>query len=149
TSRAITSAVNLAEAPTVSLRSSSCTNPSTDPSITRSSLPEISPFTCRLGPSRAVARSGVAPNGRIASVLIAVVPSQVAATGLGGGFTGKFLDSGCAACGVSGFLFPHIGPPKGTTHPTRFPARGKQTIVRGNAGRKHNNRFLCEKVTRL
>src|SRR6516164_5435431 len=143
------SAVTLAVAPTVSLRSSSCTNPSTDPSMTKSSLPEISPLTCRLGPKRAVERSAVAPIGRIASVLIAVVPSQVAAAGLGGGlFTGKFLISGCAGCGVSGFLFPHIGPPKGQHTPRRFPARGKQTIVRGRARRKQNIESSCVKVTR-
>src|SRR5271165_5868836 len=124
------SAVSLAVAPTVSLRSSSCTRPSTDPSIIRSSLPEISPFTCRLGPSRAVARSAVAPNGLIASVLIAVVPSKVAAEAFGGGFIGKFFGSGRAGRGVSGFLLPHIGPPKGQLTPRRFPAQGKQTIVR-------------------
>src|SRR5271167_1184251 len=122
------SAVSLAVAPTVSLRSSSCTRPSTDPSISRSSLPEISPFTCRLGPSRAVARSAVAPNGLIASVLIAVVPSQVAAEGFGGGLFEKFLTSftsGCAGCGVSGFLLlPHIGPPQGTAHPTQISGPG-------------------------
>jgi hypothetical protein len=32
----------------------------------------------------------------MASVLIAVVPSQVAAEGFGGGFIGKFFISGCA-----------------------------------------------------
>src|SRR5271157_293189 len=133
------SAVNLAVAPTVSLRSSSCTRPSTDPSINRSSFPVISPFICRLGPSRAVARSAVAPIGRIASVLMAVVPSQDAADGFGGGFTGKFLDSGCAACGVSGFLLLlHIGPPKGQHTPRSFLARGMQKIVRGDARRKQS-----------
>ncbi len=81
TSRAIMSAVTLAVAPTVSLRSSSWINPSTEPSTKRSSLPVISPFTCRLDPSRAVARSPVAPNGL---VLIAVVPSQVAGADFGG-----------------------------------------------------------------
>src|ERR1700739_194307 len=120
----MTSAVTLAVAPTVSLRSSSCTKPSTDPSITKSSLPEISPFTCRLGPSRAVDRSAVAPKGRIASVLIAVVPSQVAAAGFGGGLTGKFLNSRCADNGVSGFLLPHIGPPSGTAYPTQISGPG-------------------------
>src|SRR5271169_6997910 len=125
------SAVSLAVAPTVSLRSSSCTRPSTDPSINRSSFPEISPFTCRLGPSRAVARSAVAPNGLIASVLIAVAPSQVAAEVFGGGFIRIFFGSGCAACGVSGFLLLHIGPPTGQHTPRRFPARGRQTIFLG------------------
>src|SRR5271168_3089824 len=117
TSRAMMSAVTFAVAPTVSFRSSSWISPSTEPSISRSSLPEISPFTCRLDPSRAVARSAVAPNGRIASVLIAVVPSQVAGASFGGSFEYKFLGSGCAACGVSGFLLPHIGPPQGKAPP--------------------------------
>ena len=45
----------------------------------RSSLPEISPFTCRLDPSRAVAPAGV-----ITSLFILVVPSQDAEAGFGG-----------------------------------------------------------------
>src|SRR5215475_9160534 len=144
------SAVSLAVAPTVSLRSSSWTRPSTEPSIRRSSLPEISPLMCKLGPSRAVERSAVAPIGRIASVLIGLFPSQDVAAGVeGGGLTGKFFGcSGCAACGVSGFLFPHIGPPKGQHTPRRFPARGKQKIVRWETCDKHNIVLACLKVTR-
>src|SRR5437588_8027067 len=119
TSRAIMSAVTLAVAPTVSLRSSSWINPSTEPSIKRSSLPVISPFTCRLDPSRAVARSPVAPSGRMASVLIAVVPSQVAGADFGNELVAKFFGSGCATCCVSGFLtFPHMKPPKGQSTPS-------------------------------
>src|SRR5205823_11331978 len=122
TSRAIMSAVTFAVAPTVSLRSSSWINPSTEPSIRRSSLPVISPLTCRLDPSRAVARSPVAPSGRMASVLIAVVPSQVAGADFGNGFVAKFFGSGCAIGCVSGFLtFPHIEPPR-TGHPIQIPA---------------------------
>jgi hypothetical protein len=41
----------------------------------RSSLPEISPFTCRCDPSRAVAPAGV---------IILVVPSQDAVAGFSG-----------------------------------------------------------------
>jgi hypothetical protein len=55
TSPAMMSAVNFAVAPTVTFRSSSWTSPSTVPSMYGSSLPEISPFTCKLDPSRAVA----------------------------------------------------------------------------------------------
>src|SRR5580704_11537217 len=145
------SAVTLAVAPTVSLRSSSWISPSTEPSISRSSLPEISPLTCRLGPRRAVARSEVAPIGRNASVLMVLVPSQVAAEDFGGGFTGKFFNSGCAGswvcCGASGFLF-HIGPPKGY-HPTRIPPRGRKTISLREARRKQSIGRHCLKVTRL
>src|SRR5579872_1653986 len=140
------SAVTLAVAPTVSFFSSSWTSPSTEPSMTRSSLPEISPLTCKLAPSRAVARSAVAPSGRIASVLIALVPSQVAGAGFGGCFAGRFRISGCAAGGPSGFLLPHIGPPKGQNTPD-FPAGGIGTLVReGNSG-KWCVAALCLRVT--
>src|ERR1700675_802398 len=111
------SAVTLALAPTVSFRSSRVISPSTVPSISRSSLPEISPLTCRLEPSRAPVpvRSPVFPSGRIASVPVAmfVVPSKVALAGFGGSLKLNFLGSGSAACGVSGFLLLHIDPPKG------------------------------------
>src|SRR5262249_31214819 len=83
------SAVSFAVAPTISFRSSSWISPSTEPSISRSSLPEISPLIWRLGPSRAVARSAVAPIGRRASVLIVFVPSQVA----GAGFAADSLEN--------------------------------------------------------
>src|SRR6516165_6052324 len=148
TSRAIISAVNLAVAPTVSLRSSSCTRPSTVPSIVRSSLPEISPLICRLGPSRAVARSAVAPNGRIASVLIAVVSSRIVAADFGGGFIGKLLISGWPASSVSGFLLPHIGPPRDSLPHASFRHGIRKKIVRGSARNKHNNECTCLKVTR-
>src|SRR5215469_14591010 len=149
TSRAMISAVSFAVAPTVSLRSSSCTSPSTEPSRSRSSLPEISPLMWRLGPRRAVARSAVAPKGRIASVLIAVVPSQEfagVAVGFGaGGLTGKFLDSGCAACGVSGFLLPHIGPPKGIVHPTQISGPGyAKDRPRGGARQIEYGKWVLE-----
>src|SRR5216683_4412580 len=71
TSPAMTSAVNFAVAPIVTFRSSSWTSPSTVPSMYRSSLPEISPFTYKLDPSRAVA-----PAGCITSLFILGVPSQ-------------------------------------------------------------------------
>src|ERR1700680_2005511 len=105
------SAVTLALAPIVSFRSSSVISPSTVPSISRSSLPEISPLTCKLEPSRAPVpvRSPVFPSGRIASVPVAmlVVPSQAAGAGFGGSLKLNFL-----SC-VSGFLLLHIDPPKG------------------------------------
>src|SRR3984893_18759134 len=110
------SAVTLALAPTVNFRSSSVISPSTVPSISRSSLPEISPLTCRLEPSRAPVpvRSPVFPSGRIASepVAILVVPSQAAGAGFGGSLKLIFFVSGSAACGVSGLLLLHIDPPK-------------------------------------
>src|SRR5579883_471923 len=140
------SAVTLAVAPTVSFFSSSWTSPSTEPSMTRSSLPEISPLTCKLAPSRAVARSAVAPSGRIASVLIALVPSQVAGAGFGGWFAGRFRISGCAAGGPSGFLLPHIGPPKGQDTPD-FPAGGIETLVRDWNSGKWCVGALCLRVT--
>src|SRR3981189_3198710 len=117
------SAVTLALAPTVNFRSSSVISPSTVPSISRSSLPEISPLTCSLEPSRppVPVRSPVFPSGRIASepVAIFVVPSQAAGAGFGGSLKLNFLGSGSAACGVSGFLLLHIDPPKG--QPPRQP----------------------------
>src|SRR5882762_9819783 len=63
------SAVSLAVVPTVSLRSSRWITPSTRPSISISSVPVISPFTCRLDPSHALGQSAVASNGRIPSRL--------------------------------------------------------------------------------
>src|SRR5712692_7250091 len=63
------SAVTFAVVPTVSLRSSSWMSPSTEPSIRRSSVPVISPFTCRLDPSHPDSRSAAASGGIIASVL--------------------------------------------------------------------------------
>src|SRR6266446_70245 len=61
------SAVTLAVGPTVSLRPSSWISPSTKPSISRSSVPEISPFTRRLDPSHPVSRSAPASNGLVTS----------------------------------------------------------------------------------
>jgi hypothetical protein len=55
---------------------------------------------------------------------MAVVPSQVAGAGLGGSFELKFLGSGCAACGVSGFLLLHIDPPKGQPQKDKTSNRG-------------------------
>src|SRR3989441_3406639 len=149
TSRAMISAVTFAEGPTVSFRSSRVISPSTDPSINRSSLPEISPFTCRLAPRRAVARSAVAPNGRIASVLIAGLSSQVAEAGFDGLFVAKFLYSGCPACGASGFLLPHIVPPKGTSTPRRIPAGVLQTVFPGSVRGKQSVSASFQTVTRL
>src|SRR6266404_2718291 len=60
TSRALMSAVSFAVAPTVNLRSSSWMSPSTEPSISRSSVPVMSPFTCRLDPSHPVASGAAA-----------------------------------------------------------------------------------------
>src|SRR6266436_4222259 len=82
TSCAMMSAVTFAVAPTVSFPSPSWTAPSTIPSMCMSSLPEISPFTCRFDPSRAVAPSG-------------------------GRFVCQFFGSGSAACGGCDFLLPH------------------------------------------
>src|ERR1700686_393157 len=133
TSRAIISAVTLALAPTVSFRSSSVISPSTVPSISRSSLPEISPLTCRLEPSRAPVpvRSPVFPSGRIASVPVAmlVVPSQAALAGFGGSLKLNFLGAGSEACGVSGLLLLHIDPPKGQP-------RKQQDVLPGKANSK-------------
>src|ERR1019366_2960029 len=72
----------------------------------RSSFPEISPFTCKLAPSRAVEPDGVVFSGRMASVLMAV-PSVFTEAGFatGAGFSGTFAVAGC---GVSFPLFPHI-----------------------------------------
>src|SRR5882724_6237481 len=67
TSRALMSAVTFAVGPTVSFRSSSWISPSAEPSISRSSVPEISPFTRRLDPSHPVSRSAPASNGLITS----------------------------------------------------------------------------------
>src|SRR5712664_235480 len=150
TSRAMISAVTFAEGPTVSFRSSRVISPSTDPSINRSSLPEISPFTCRLAPSRAVARSAVAPNGRIASVLIAGLSSQAAGAGFGDLFVCNFFTSGCPACGASGFLLPHIGPPKETAPPQRrIPSGVLQTVFPGRVRGKQCVKLLFQTVTRL
>src|SRR5712692_9022525 len=108
------SAVSFPVVPTVSFRSSSWISPSTEPSISRSSVPKISPFTCRLDPTHPVAQSVVAFNGRIASVFFFSV--------------GKFLGSGAAARGVSGFFLLHIGPPWGQHPPPRgFPPGVRQT----------------------
>src|ERR1700689_5827661 len=81
----------------------------------RSSFPEISPFTCKLAPSRAVGPDGVELSGRMASVLMAI-PSILAEAGFatGAGVSGAFAVVGC---GLSGFLFPHIilWPPRSET----------------------------------
>src|SRR5712692_3916510 len=77
----------------------------------RSSFPVISPFTCRLAPRRAEARSGVVVSGRIASVLMAV-PSKDVETGFGGIVPGGL---GRAVCGVSAFLF-HMAPSSDQRH---------------------------------
>src|SRR5271163_3974767 len=113
TSRALMSAVSFAVFPTVSFRSSSWISPSTEPSISRSSVPMISPFTCRLDPSHPVAWSAVESNGRIASVLSL--------------FVSKFFGSGAVARGVSGFFLSHIRPPLELHTPRRFPAEVHQT----------------------
>src|ERR1019366_2811759 len=72
----------------------------------RSSFPEISPFTCKLAPSRAVEPDGVVLSGRMASVLMAV-PSIFAEADFatGAGISGALAVVGC---GISGFLFSHI-----------------------------------------
>src|SRR5258706_4406995 len=68
------SAIPFAVAPTVSFRPSRWICPSTEPSISRSSVPEMSPFTRRLDPSHPESWSAAAANGPIASVgLIASV----------------------------------------------------------------------------
>src|SRR5882762_11522322 len=69
------SAVTFAVGPTVSFRSSSWISPSTEPSISRSSVPEISPFTCRLDPSHPV-MSGAAACGVSRFFLSHIGPSQ-------------------------------------------------------------------------
>src|ERR1700722_7163195 len=111
------SAVTLALAPTVNFRSSSVISPSTVPSISRSSLPEISPLTCKLEPSRAPVpvRSPVFPSVRIALLYVSLffVHSKVAVEGFDGQLKLNFFGSGSAVCGVSGFLLLHIVPPKG------------------------------------
>src|SRR5882762_754436 len=80
----------------------------------RSSLPEISPFTCRLAPNRAVEPDGVVLSGRMASVLMAI-PSVFAEAGLatGAAVSGGFAVVGCC---VSGFFSPHILPLHGQRH---------------------------------
>src|SRR5580765_3959687 len=87
-------------------------SPSTLPSTCKSSLPEISPLTCRLAPNRAEP-PGVVGKGRIASVLM-VLPSTDGATGLTGLVSGPFDGPGtdASAASPSAFLFPHIGPPR-------------------------------------
>src|SRR5580704_285028 len=102
------SAVTRALAPIVSFRSSNCTNPSTLPSMARSSLPVISPFTCRLAPRRAVpvVDGYVLSKGAIvfASPENEDVDGVTATAGLGCCGTGGLA-------GASGFLSPHIDPP--------------------------------------
>src|ERR1700739_2366537 len=61
------SAVTFAVGPTVSLRPSSWISPSTKPSISRSSVPEMSPFTRRLDPSHPVSRSAAKSTGLLTS----------------------------------------------------------------------------------
>src|ERR1700732_778545 len=81
----------------------------------RSSFPEISPFMCKLAPSRAVEPDGVELSGRMASVLMAI-PSVFAEAGFatGAGGSGALAVVGC---GVSDFLSPHIVflPPRSST----------------------------------
>src|SRR6266700_2974003 len=102
-------------------------SPSTLPSMCRSSLPEISPFTCKLAPSRAVEPDGVVLSGRMASVLMAI-PSVFAEAGLatGAGVSGGFAVVGCC---ISGFLLVHILALHGQGHLL-------QELVR-NRGAKH------------
>src|ERR1700674_2223600 len=107
------SAVSFAFVPTVSFRPSSWISPSTEPSISRSSVPVMSPFPRRLDPSHPAARSAAASNGRTTSVLFLLVS--------------KFVDSGAAACGVSGFFLSHIGPSLGQHTPRGFPGGVHQT----------------------
>src|SRR5580704_9298385 len=87
------SAVIFAVDPTVSFPLSSWIDPSIRPSITRSSVPVISPFTRKLDPSRPVWRSPVESNER--GVLV----------------VSKVFASGATAWGVSDFFVPHMGPP--------------------------------------
>src|ERR1700722_11121251 len=101
------SAVTRALAPTVSLRSSNCTSPSTLPSIARSSLPVISPFTCRLAPSRAVpVVEGYVVVSKGAIFFASPENDDGVAVTAGLGCSGI----SCLA-GASGFLSPHIYPP--------------------------------------
>jgi hypothetical protein len=115
TSRATMSAVTFALAPTVSLRSSSWIR-SFDAAVNvQVFVPEISPLTCRLDPSRAVP-AGVVASGRMASVLIGL-PSLMEQAGLAGfGVSGSLDGPGATellrARFSFGLLFPHIGPPR-------------------------------------
>ena len=93
------------------------TSPSTAPSMSRSSLPEISPFKCRLDPSRDGARAAVSPAGRITSLFILVVPSQDAEAGVGGRYLCNLVGSGSAVAVVSGILLLHIRISTGTSAP--------------------------------
>src|ERR1700733_11711622 len=93
----------------VNLRSSSCTSPSTLPSMARSSLPVISPFTCRLAPRRAVPLplDDAGYDESIGAIVFASpemdVPPDTA-----------FVLGCCGSGGLAGasvFLSPHIYPP--------------------------------------
>ena len=107
TSRATISAVTLALAPTVILPSLKLINPSALPSICKSSFPEISPFTCRLAPSRAPARSDKVVRGRTGSILVRV-SFQDDGTGFDGLVPGGLETAGCVA---RTSLSPHMIPP--------------------------------------
>src|SRR4029077_7132456 len=52
-----------------------------------------------------------------------------------------------AACGVSGFFFPHIGPPT-TAAPLQISYRGRATLDLRDARGKQSVRGLFQKVTR-
>src|ERR1700687_276241 len=69
------SAITFAFDPTVSFRPSSWISPSTKPSISRSSVPEMSPFTRRLAPSHPVSWSAIVSTGFLVSAgLLGSVP---------------------------------------------------------------------------
>src|SRR5579862_1585518 len=112
----MTSAVSFALAPTVNLRSSSWTSPSTLPSMCRSSLPVISPFTCRLAPRRAVPLALAEPVvGYVSSGAIVFASPKEDPAGVvvdAGAVGGATVCLGCCGSGVlegvSGFLSPHM-----------------------------------------
>jgi len=52
----------------------------------------------------------------------------------------SFLYPGCPCCGASGFLMPHIGPPKGQHHPTQISGRGTANCI----PRKVRGKLSCE-----
>src|SRR5580704_7880910 len=107
------SAVTFALAPTVSLRSSNCTKPSTLPSMCRSSLPVISPLTCRLPPSRAVPLLVVEGYVESKGAMVLASPEKDDALTFGAEL-GCCCGSGCLAGVSPPFLSPpHIYPPSG------------------------------------
>jgi len=105
------SAVTFAVAPTVSFPSPSWTAPSTVPSMCRSSSPEISPFTCRLDPSRAVARSAAAPVGGITSLFIWLFSPKTLERAFATDSLAQFSVPGPQVAAYPVSCYPHIGPP--------------------------------------